>query len=168
ALERGKRLRDLGVEAAFCAADLADNHGPFCNLEQMERFVYPYLQKWAEELREMGLYAILHTDGMIEPLLETLADSGIHALQALDPVAGMDIRKVKKAVGGRTCLCGNVDCGLLESGPADKIYQTTRDLLRDCKAGGGFVLGASNAVFKETPIAYYRTMLKAWDEHGVS
>lgn len=166
ALERSKRLRDMGVEAVFCAADIADNNGPFCRPEQIERFVYPYLQKWAEKVREMGLYAILHTDGMIEPLLEKLADSGIHALQALDPVAGVDIRKVKKAIGGRVCLCGNVDCGLLESGPADKIYETTRDLLRDCKGGGGFVLGASNAVFKETPIAHYRSMLKAWEEHG--
>lgn len=173
-LEAAKRLRDVGVEAAVTSSDIADNHGPFFSPAQMERFVLPYLRKWAEGVRAMGLYAIMHTDGDIAPCLEDLAESGIHALQAIDPVAGMDIRKVKAQVGaparpgrgGRVCLCGNVDCGLLVRGPAEKVYEETCRLLEDCKAGGGLVLGASNAVFHETPIEHYRQMIRAWREHG--
>ena len=33
--------------------------------------------------------------------LEEIADSGLHGLQAIDPVAGMDIRAVKAQVGDK-------------------------------------------------------------------
>jgi hypothetical protein len=42
----------------------------------------------------------------------------------------------------------------------------TRDLLHDCKPGGGFVLGASNAVQEQVPMANYRAMICAWEEWG--
>ena len=48
----------------------------------------------------------------------------MRALQAIDPVAGIDIRTVKVSVEDRLCLCGGVN---------------------DCKPDG-FVPGASNAV----------------------
>jgi len=150
-LADAQRLRDAGVDAVYTGADLADNHGPFFNPAQMERFVFPYMRQWAAGVKALGLYAITHTDGDIMPILDQVASSGIHALQAIDPVAGMDMRRVKQQVGGRICLCGNVDCGLLVTGPEQAIYDLTRDLVLDCKDGGGFVLGASNAVFHETP-----------------
>ena len=165
-LEAARRFRDLGVEAVYTASDIADNHGPFFNPQQMQRFVLPYLHEWAEGAKRLGLYAILHTDGDINPCLEDLASSGTHALQAIDPVAGMDIRDVKRRVGGKVCLCGNMHCGLLLTGPARRVYEEARRLLQDCMAGGGFVLGASNAVFPETPIAHYRAMIRAWEDGG--
>jgi len=165
-LEAAARMRDMGVEAVVTASDIADNHGPFFNPEQMDRFVLPYLRRWADGVRQMGLYGILHTDGDVSSCLEQIADSGVHALQAIDPVAGMDIRDVKRRVGDRLCLCGNVDCGLLLTGPADDVYEATRGLLRDCMPGGGFVLGASNAVVPETPIEHYGAMVRAWEDHG--
>jgi uroporphyrinogen decarboxylase len=177
-IESAKRLRDLGIEAVFTASDIADNRGVFFKPAQMERFILPYLCRWAEAVKDMGHYAILHTDGDVRSCLEDLAESGIDALQAIDPVAGMDIRAVKDAVGDRLCLCGNVDCGLLvmgtpgpdaSSGPdaaSGEVYATTRDLLLDCKAGGGLVLGASNAVQPEVPIENYWAMIGAWREFG--
>lgn len=161
-----KRFNELGVDAMYTASDIADNHGPFFNPKQMQRFILPQLNTWAKEIKEFRCYAILHTDGNIFPYLEELADSGIHALQAIDPVAGMDIREVKTRIGHKLCICGNVDCGLLMTGNPQQIYETTRDLLIDCKNGGGFILGASNAVQKETPLRNYLAMIEAWKEYG--
>ena len=62
-LEQGQALRNAGVEAVYMAADMADNHGPFFNPEQMDRFILPYIRKMAEKLKEMGVYVMLHTDG---------------------------------------------------------------------------------------------------------
>jgi uroporphyrinogen decarboxylase len=161
-LESAKRMRDAGADAVYTASDIADNHGPFFNPSQMDRFILPYLHTWAEQIKDMGLYAIMHADGNLDPILDDLAASGIQALQAIDPVAGMDIASVKRRIGDRICLCGNVDCGLLLTGPGEKVYESTRRLLRTCMPGGGFVLGASNAVDRRTPIAHYREMLRAW------
>jgi uroporphyrinogen decarboxylase len=161
-----KRMRDVGVEAVYTAGDLADNHGSYYKPKYMQRFVLPYLHKWAEEVKGMGLYAILHTDGNIKLILEDLITSGIHALQAIDPVAGMDIRQVKQQVNGRICLCGNLDCGLLYSGPSEAIFSTARDLLLDLQPDGAYVFGASNAVHYETPLKHYLKMTEAWEKYG--
>jgi uroporphyrinogen decarboxylase len=165
-LDAARRMRDLGVKAVVTASDIANNHGPFFNPQQMERFVMPCLREWAERVRKMGLYSIMHTDGDLNPCLEDIASSGIDALQAIDPVAGMDIADVKRRVAGRICLCGNVDCGLLLLGPAEKVYAQTRQILQACKPGGAFVLGASNAVVQETPIENYLEVIRAWRDHG--
>ena len=112
-----------------------------------------------------GLYAILHTDGDITRMLERLSETGLHGVQAVDPVSGMDMAHAKGVVDGKLCLCGNVDCGMLIMDTKDKIYDSTCDILKDCKAGG-LVLGASNAVVIETPIGKYREVVWAWEDAG--
>ena len=59
-----------------------------------------------------------------------------------------------------------VDSGLLVTGPAQTVHEQTRDLLTNCRAEGGLILGASNAVFHETPIEHYLAMNRAWKEFG--
>ena len=165
-IETAKKLRDAGVEMVYSGADIADNKGPWFSPDQMDRFIYPYLAKWSAALKSIGLYAILHTDGDITPLLGKLCESGLHGVQAVDPVAGMDIGHTKNLVGDGLCLCGNVDCGMLIVGTNEEIYDSTCDILQTCKSGGGLVLGASNAVVIETPIDKYREVIRAWEDAG--
>jgi uroporphyrinogen decarboxylase len=165
-VELAKRFRDLGADAVLSASDIADNSGPFFNPQQMERWIYPYLTRWAEALRQTGLFSILHSDGNLAQYVDGLASCGIDALQAIDPVAGMDIVRTKAQAAGRLCLCGNVDCGMLLLGAPGQVFDATRDLLLACKPGGNFALGASNAVQPEVPIANYRAMVEAWKKFG--
>lgn len=160
-VERARVLRDLGVEVIFTASDIADNHGVFFNPGQMERYILPYLRQWSAAVRALDSWSVLHSDGNLTACLDALADSGINALQAIDPVAGMDIRAVQRQVAGRLCLCGNIDCGLLLTGTSAQVNAATRDLLASCASGGGIVLGASNAVQPEVPPENYRALLAA-------
>jgi len=166
AIEVAKRFRDCGAEAIVSPSDIADNHGPFFNPEQMDRWILPYLTKWSNAIKEMGMYAILHSDGNLTPYMDAIASTGLDAIQAIDPLAGMDIRKTKDIVGRRLCLCGNIDCGLLLRGRPDDVYQSTQNLLTTCKAEGGLVLGASNAVQPEVPMENYRAMIRGWRDFG--
>ncbi|MFZ4778207.1 MAG: uroporphyrinogen decarboxylase family protein [Terrimicrobiaceae bacterium] len=166
-LEIARRFRDLGVEAVFTASDIADNSGPFFKPSQMKRWIHPFLRRWAEGVHALGLFGILHSDGDLTSCLGQLAGSGVDAIQAIDPVAGMDMREAKQQVGGRVCLCGNMDCGLLLSGTPDQVFEATQRLLLACKPGGAFVLGASNAVQPEVPMANYRAMIAAWRQFGI-
>lgn len=163
-LERARKWIDAGAEAIITASDLADNHGPFFNPEQMDRYVLPSLRKFAEKMKEAGVFSIIHTDGDMVPLLEGVVRSGVNAMQAVDPTAGMDLAETKRRVNGRLCLCGNVDCGLLMTGTPEKVYEAAKACLTAGAPGGGFVFGASNAVVNQTPIENYRAMMEAWRE----
>ncbi len=163
-IENAKCLRDAGVDAVLTASDIADNRGPIYSLELMERFVFPRLHEWVQNVKDMGLYAIIHTDGNLYSCLEHIIESGVDALQAIDPVAGMDLKKTKELAGDRICLCGNVDSGLLQTGPEDEIYRRTQEVVKLAESRGGIVLGASNAVFHETPIEHYKALVRGYQE----
>ena len=165
-IDTARRFRDAGIDVVVTPSDFADNHGPFFNPQQMERWILPYLTQWSVAAREMGMHSILHTDGNITSCLDAIASTGVDAVQAVDPVAGMDMRKAMDIVGGRLCLCGNIDCGLLLRGAPEDVYNATRNLLTTCKDGGGLVLGASNAVQPEVPVENYAEMIRAWKEFG--
>lgn len=165
-IERMKQHRDAGLDAIYIGADFADNRGPFFNPRQMERWILPRLAMLAEQGKSMGIHVMLHCDGNLHPVLEALSRTGICGLQAIDPTAGMDIRRAKEQAGGRMCLCGNVDCSILELGTPQDVYKNTKDILDSCKQGGGLILGASNAVVTTVPKENYRALIQAWRDHG--
>lgn len=165
-LEQMLRFRDIGIETFLTASDIADNSGPYFNRDQMDRFILPYLEKWACSVKEAAGFSILHTDGNISVYLEPIAKSGINALQAIDPVAGLKIEEVKNITANKICLCGNIDIGILISGKPEEIYEYTKRTIDQAKNGGGFVLGASNAVQKGVPVNNYNAYYSAWLENG--
>ncbi|HPG40834.1 MAG TPA: uroporphyrinogen decarboxylase family protein [bacterium] len=165
-LENAKRLRDAGVEGFITASDLADNRGPYFNPQQMQEFILPWLRRWAGEIKKLQAFPILHSDGNIMPCLAELLSSGIMALQALDPVAGIELANVKKQALNKVCLCGNVDCGLFLQGAPEQVFEETSRLLQLNKPGGGFVLGASNVIQPQTHKENFMAMIEAWREYG--
>ena len=165
-IEQAKMYNDMGYDIILSPSDIADNKGLFYSPEQMKRWFFPYLHKWAEAIKSMGMHSILHTDGNVSSILNDLANSPLDALQAIDPVAFMDIEKVKAQTTGKLCLCGNIETGLLMTGPVEAIYDETRKILANCKYGGGLILGASNAVIKQTPKEHYLSVIDAWHKYG--
>ncbi len=53
-IQAAKRFSDLGVAVGLSTSDLADNHSTFINPAQLERYVWPYLDRWVNELIEFG------------------------------------------------------------------------------------------------------------------
>jgi uroporphyrinogen decarboxylase len=100
------------------------------------------------------------------PLVKGIADSGINALQALDPIAGVDLKKVKEMVGNRLTLCGNVDCCTLLAGTPEEVREQTLQCLEAGMPGGRFVLGTSNAVEFSGPKENFQMMVDTWKEAG--
>ncbi|AKJ64204.1 uroporphyrinogen decarboxylase family protein [Kiritimatiella glycovorans] len=162
ARRRVEHWAPLGADGFLMPADQAMNNGPFYNPEQMDRFIYPYLREMADTIRQAGGHSILHTDGNVMPLMDGYMECGIDAIQALDPIAGMDLEKVKAKTGDRLTLCGNVDCCTLISGTPGDVAEQTRECLARGKPGGRFVLGASNAVEYSAPAENFQAMIDTW------
>ncbi len=165
-IKAATRFFDLGVEIGLSTSDLADNHSTFMNTRQLERFVWPYLYRWVEALKKLGMFSILHSDGNLKACLDNIADSGVDCLQGIDPTAGMNMLSVKSKVGSKLCLCGNVDCNLLLLGSPSSIFDDVSEMLKTCKIGGGFILGSSNAVQSVVPAENYLAITKAWEKFG--
>jgi hypothetical protein len=165
AIEDAKRWRDMGADAVFSASDMADNSGPFFNPGQMERWILPGATRWAAAIKEMGMKPILHSDGNLSGYLEQIAATGVCALQAIDPVAGMNLPDALSKVRGRMALAGNLDCGLLVAGTPDTIEATALAMLQAHGLEPGWIFGASNAVQQEVPVDNIRAVIRAVNRH---
>jgi uroporphyrinogen decarboxylase len=110
---------------------------------------------------------IKHTDGNIMPLLEMILDSGIDCLDPIDPVAGMDIEKIKRDYGQRVALKGNVDCAhTLTFGSEADTVRETKEVIRKAAGGGGLILSSSNSIHSSVKPGNYLAMWNAIRMYG--
>jgi len=167
ALARGERFRRHGVLDGFClCSDYCFNDGPFLSPAMFDEFITPYLARLTAGYRDMSFYVIKHTDGNIMPILDSLVSTRPHALHSLDPQGGVCLAEVKRRVGNRVCLIGNVNCALLQTGTDEDVIASVRYALRHGMPGGGYVFATSNCIYTGMPLARYELMLDIWRREG--
>jgi len=167
-LEFAATLRGTGLLDGFAlCADYCFNTNPFFTTEMFDKYIVPPLREVIAGYREMGYYSIKHTDGNIMPILEQMAGCGPDALHSLDPQGGVDLAEVKRLVGDRVALIGNVNCGLLQTGTDEEVRADVLRSLNQGMPGGGYIFSTSNCVYTGLPLERYEMMHKLWTEHGV-
>lgn len=165
AIERNRRLMDAGMDCFILCDDYCFNQGPFLSPAHFAEYIAPYMARIIADIRDHGHYAIKHTDGDIMPILDQLAAANPHAIHSLDPMAGVDIGKVKGLVGDRVALIGNVNCALLQTGTMEEIDQSALYCLSHGKPGGGYIYSTSNVPFRGLPLERYLHILDLWKMH---
>ena len=164
AIHKVDTVVDAGAEFVFLAHDVAFNAGPFISPDHFSEFVTPYLARLVEHTKGRGVYAIVHSDGMLMPVLDQILSTEPHCLHSIDPMAGMDIAEVKRITAGKVALMGNVQCNLLQDGPDEAIRESALYCLEHASAGGGYIFSSSNTVFPGMPLRNYEYMLQVFSE----
>ncbi len=162
AIEHNKRVIDAGVDALILCSDYCYNTNPFLSPPMFAQLVTPFLAKIVEAGKKDGAYVIKHTDGNIMPILDQLVECKPHALHSLDPQAGVDIKEVKRLVGDKVALCGNVNCGLMQTGTEAEVIESATYSITHGKPNGGYFFCTSNIPFKGLPIERYNLILDVW------
>jgi len=167
ALARAEQLQKHGGLDGFAlCADYCFNTGPFLRPSQFGEFVTPYLAQLIQGYRDLGFYAIKHTDGNIMPIVDQLVEANPHALHSLDPQAGIDMAEIKRLYGNRVCLIGNVNCGMLDTGTDEEVVDSARYALRHGMPGGGYIFSTSNCIYTGMRLSRYELMLDVWRKEG--
>lgn len=162
AKEKNKSMREAGIDSFILCSDYCFNSGPFLSPAMFEEFIQPYLYDIIDSIRQDGAYAIKHTDGNIMPILQNLVDCRPHALHSLDPMAGVDIKEIKRLVGDKVALCGNVHCAHLQTGTDEQVLESCRYAMENGKPGGGYIFCTSNVPFRGMPVERYQMVLDFW------
>ena len=167
ALERAAEYaKHGGLDGFALCSDYCFNTGPFLSPAQFGEFITPYLAQLVKGYRDLGFYVIKHTDGNIMPVLDQLVQTNPHALHSLDPQGGVDMAEVKKLVGQKVCLIGNVNCGLVDTGTDAQVIESTRYALRHGMPGGGYIFSTSNCIYTGMRLARYELILDLWRKEG--
>ena len=164
-IERARALARAGADVVYVPNDVAFNTGPYFAPDIFAALVTPFAQEFYREIRRLGVLGVYHSDGNLMKLLDPILTFGAHALQSIDPMAGMDIREVKRLTHGKLALIGNVQCNLLQEGPEEAIRRSARYCLEHASPGSGYVFMASNSIFEGCPLANYRIMQDEYERY---
>ena len=164
-LKSYESYRQAGADGFMLCSDYAFNQGPFLSPDMFAEFITPYLHQAIDGIRDLGGYAIKHTDGNLMPVIDQILSCHPHALHSLDPMAGMDIRELKEKYGQQVCLIGNVHCAHMQSGTPGQIRESAEYALTHGKPGGGYIFSTSNVVFRGMPMESYELIHSIWMEN---
>ncbi|MBY8988357.1 MAG: nucleoside 2-deoxyribosyltransferase, partial [Candidatus Lokiarchaeota archaeon] len=108
----------------------------------------------------------LHTDGQVTPLLDFVIDCGFDGLHSLEPTAGVDLALVKKKVGHKLCLLGNIDVAYdLTYGTKEEVFNSVKHAIKTAGRDGGFIVSAAN-MHPAVKVDNLQWMVEATKEFG--
>jgi uroporphyrinogen decarboxylase len=154
------------IDGIGMCADYCFNDNPFCSPTQFDDFITPYLKQQIAAYRGLGMYTFKHTDGNIMPILDSLVECNPHSLHSLDPQGGIDMAEIKRLIGDRICLIGNVNCGMLQTGTEAECIESARYALKHGMPGGGYVFSTSNCVYTGMDLKRYELIQDVWRKEG--
>jgi uroporphyrinogen decarboxylase len=163
ALEKIKSIPN--VAAVWAVDDLAFGSGPIIRPQALRDYVFPWYREMARQCHKEGLFFFFHSDGVLWDLMDDLIDLGIDALHPIDPTC-MDINEVKRRVGHRICILGNISNEILMTGTPEEVEELVKSRIRDLAPGGGYCLGSGNSVPEWAKFENYMAMRDAGLKYG--
>jgi uroporphyrinogen decarboxylase len=127
----------------------------------LRKFVFPWHKKIVEVCHAAGKYAILHSCGNLELIMDDIIDDmkydGKHSFEdAICPV-----EEACAKWGQRIAILGGIDVDYLCAHPSDAIYRRAKQLLDSSRDRGGYALGSGNSIPPYVPFENYVAMIKA-------
>ena len=139
-----KAYADCGAKIFLEGGDIAHKSGPMINPKYFDQFLLPCYKEVSDAIHEWGGKYILHTDGDVTDLLDFVVASGFDGLQCLEPPI-VDPYYVKKKVGDKLCLSGNIDTRyILVDATKEEVEQAVKDAISAMGHGGGFMVSPAN------------------------
>lgn len=162
-----RRAIRAGAEVIILGDDYAGNSGPMMSPDLFRQFVLPPLKRMVDMIHEEGALCIKHSDGDLYPLLDMIVSAGPDGINPIEPVAGMELKKVKALYGDKVCITGNIDCAhLLPHGTPEQVREAVRQAIADAAAGGGYILTSSNSIHSSCRAENLVAMVRACHEFG--
>lgn len=163
-----ERAIKVGADVILTGDDYANRKAPLMSVKHFEEFVLPYLCKAVRTSKLYGVPFIKHTDGNLWPIMDMIINSGIDALDPIEPMAGMDIGEVKEKYGRRIAVVGNVDCShVLTFGSEEEVEEAVKETIAKASPDGGHVIASSNSIHPAVKPSNYLHMLKLVKRYGI-
>ena len=161
------RMVKAGVDVVVFGDDYADKNSTLMSPKHFKEFILPGLKRCVDAAHQAGAYVVKHTDGNIMGVIDMIVETGIDALNPIEPQAGMDIGLIKHKYGDRIAIIGNIDCGyLLSQAPVEEVRRVTRRTIEIAKPGGGYCLSSSNSIHSAVKPQNLLAMVETLREYG--
>ncbi|MCK4515289.1 MAG: hypothetical protein KAU31_08530, partial [Spirochaetaceae bacterium] len=130
--------------------------------------VYPNDKLIADVARRQGKPVIMHNDGNIWEIMDSIVEMGVDVLHPVQTSAGMDLIEVKKKYGDRLTINGGLEVSyVLPLAEEEELITTIQRYMEALKPGGGFIFNTEHFVPATTTLArlelaYLTALQSAW------
>jgi len=136
----------------------------FMSRQQFEKFYWPSLKKYIDALIEEGIQVSLFAEGKYNERLEYIGDFPKGWVSwAFDQT---DMAKVKKMIGDRCAISGNVPSSLMITGSPEEVKECCRRLIETCAPGGGYTLSGGASASETKNPQNFKVFMEAAVEYG--
>lgn len=162
-IERILKAAKGRVDAVLCGDDFGTQRGLLISPASFDKIFAPRKKELFDMVHSYGAKVTHHSCGSTRDLMERFIETGMDALQTIQPQADrMDPYELKKEVGGRLVLHGAVDVqGWLQQASIGEIQEQIDRLMDEVGAGGGYLMSPSHQIQPDTPLdhvlAFYET-----------
>ena len=140
---------DLGADILLISDDWGQNGSMLFNPKDWYELILPGFRKIVQVGVDRGVPVMVHSDGFIEPVLDTVVELGVRILHPVQESAGMDQRKVRRKYGDRLCLYGGLDVRDLPTMSLEQIEDLVRSKIETLGRHGGWIMCTSHSVAEE-------------------
>ena len=148
-----------GVAGVLMEQDMAGTTGPLISPAMFRELCFPFLKERIAHVKKTAPQVIFHNCGNNIPLMDMFVETGIDCYQSLQTTAGMEVGRLKAMYGNHLAFWGGVPVETLIAGTPEQVRQDVRTAMERGTPGGGFILGPSHSIAKNTKYENFMAML---------
>jgi uroporphyrinogen decarboxylase len=146
--------------------DLGYTAAPFASPACHRELVLPYHKQLFSLFKDYNLPIILHTCGDFRPHIDSIIESGVDCIQALEAKTGMDVVEMAESYKDKLCFMGNIDIRALESGNRETIKAECLGKLNGMKAlRAPYIYMSDHSLPPTVSVSDYEYMLELYHEN---
>jgi len=137
-----KNVVKLPITAVYFQDDVASATGLMFSVSMINEFILDYFKEGIDMAKKAGKHVIYHSDGNVTDMLDILADTGINAVNPMQPDFN-DFKKFKVKYYGKLAVYGGIDnTGIIPDGSVEEVSTHIKDVFETLGKDGGLILSS--------------------------
>jgi uroporphyrinogen decarboxylase len=150
-VEHAKKVVALGARIAHHGDDLGTQIGTLFSRAMFREFILPRLKVAWEPYNKAGLPIVMHSCGNLTDFIPDLLEIGLKVLEPVQTV--MDLKYLKREFGKHLVFWGGIETQRLPFMSPPQVKKMARDAIHTLGKGGGHIIGPSQEIMKDVPLA---------------
>jgi len=148
--------------------DYATSKNLIMSPQTFRKLIKPSLQRLVNTIKEFrsDLKVMLHSDGMIQPILADFIEIGIDVVHPLEPLPIVEHREIKDEFGNQLAFLGAIDIVHAMPGTREEVIAEVKRRIQALALGGGYILAPANHIQPDVPPENIVTLFNAAREFG--